>query len=176
MFTESKLNLIKKGVSINLKKIQYWVELIRKQTTNTWLHLKSYDNSLINIRHIFRKLSLRVNRIIRVSYGPFTLGSSSYPGEINRVEIPRTVGNYVYYHNKEKLSTALDKFEKTKIKKSNNNIKNTKKYMNIIDKEVNKIKNLENEAVKLQNAKIQNVNSKDSITRRKLYNYQKTSL
>ena len=100
-----------------MKRLSYHVELIRKQNTNTWIHLKSYDNSIINIRHVFRKLSLRVNRLIRTRYGPFTLGNSTEPGEINEVEIPRTIGNYLYELHKDKLNKKLEKLDSTRHRK-----------------------------------------------------------
>ena len=115
MFTEAKLNQIRQGIKIRMKTIKYWAEIIKKQNTNTWLHIKTHDNSLINIRQLFRKLSLRVNRLIRISYGPFTLNDSKNPGDIYQVEIPRTVGNYVTEFRRHKMSDAVDKLNETKI-------------------------------------------------------------
>jgi hypothetical protein len=56
---------------------------------------------------------------MRVSYGPFTLKNSNKPGYINQVEIPRTVGNYIYQHHKEKLNYKQEKINKTKLKAIN---------------------------------------------------------
>ena len=61
MFSEDKLRLIRQGVNINMKRIHLWVDLIRKQTTNTWLHVKTTNNNIHEIRNVFRKLSLRVS-------------------------------------------------------------------------------------------------------------------
>jgi len=60
MFSEEKLRKIRQGVYYNMKRIHLWVELIRKQNTNTWLHIKATNNNVQDIRNVFRKLSLRV--------------------------------------------------------------------------------------------------------------------
>lgn len=116
LFTKEKLDQIRKGMKIHMKTMKYWVDLISKQNTNTWIHLKSNDNSIINIRHVFRKLSLRVNRLIRISYGPFTLDKSRKSGSVFEVEIPRTVGNYVSEFRRYKLNEIKEKVDKTRVK------------------------------------------------------------
>lgn len=115
MFDEKKLEKIRSGATINMKKIKFWVEVIRKQSTNTWLHIKTRDNSIIDIRNLFRKYSLRVNRIIRTRYGPFTLDNCRMPNDLSEAPIPSTVNNYLYYHYKEKVKTKLRKLDDTKI-------------------------------------------------------------
>ena len=120
MFSEQKLNKIKSGITIKNKLIKYHCDIISKQTTNTWIHLKAYDNSLINIKHAFRKFSLRVCRVIRVGFGPFTLTTANLPGYINEVRIPRTVGNYLYEYKKEKMNSKLEKLDNTRIKVNHN--------------------------------------------------------
>jgi len=116
LFTKDKLDQIRTGIRIRMRLVRYWVELISKQNTNTWIHLKSNDNSIIDIRHVFRKLSLRVNRLIRISYGPFTLDKSKRSGSFNEVEIPRTVGNYVTDFRRYKLNSITEKVNKTRMK------------------------------------------------------------
>lgn len=96
--------------------IKFWAEIINKQNTNTWLHLKSYNNSIIDIRHVFRKLNLRVNRLIRTGYGPFTLGNCRSPGTFEEISVPRTLGSSMLEVNKQKLSKSVDKLTQTKLK------------------------------------------------------------
>jgi hypothetical protein len=115
MFDDSKLDKIRVGVNINMKKIRLWAEVIRKQTTNTWLHIKAYNNAIVDIRNVFRKLSLRVNRIIRIRYGPFTLGNCRNPNDLAETNIPKNVNNYLYYHLKEKIKLKLRKLDDTKL-------------------------------------------------------------
>ena len=115
MFSEFHLNKIRKGVIVKDRKVSFHCQLIRKQTTNTWLHLKSFDNSIINIRLLFQKLSLRVNRLIRVRYGSFTLGNSNEPGKLNEVEIPEDVGEFLKERLQYKLNTKQEKVDKIMI-------------------------------------------------------------
>lgn len=115
MFDEKKLDKIRNGVTINMKKIRFWAEVIRKQSTNTWLHIKATNNSIIDIRNMFRKLSLRVNRIIRIRYGPFTLENSRNPNDISETTVPKNVNNYLYYYYKDKVKEKLRKLDDTKI-------------------------------------------------------------
>jgi len=114
-FDERKLRMIREGVNINMKKVKFWAEIIRRQTTNTWLHLKAYDNSVVDIRNLMRRLSLRINRIIRVRYGPFTLENCKNPNDLGETKIPTNVNNYLYNHYKDKLKTKLRKLDDTKI-------------------------------------------------------------
>lgn len=115
MFDDKKLEKIRGGATINMKKIRFWAEVIRKQSTNTWLHIKTRDNSIIDIRNLFRKFSLRVNRIIRTRYGPFTLENSRMPNDLSEAAVPTNVNNYLYYHYKEKVKAKLRKLDDTKI-------------------------------------------------------------
>lgn len=118
MFTDSKLQQIRNGIRIKMRLIKFWAELINKQNTNTWLHLKSYDNSIIDIRHVFRKLDLRVNRLIRTGYGPFTLGNCKNPGTFEEIPVPRSLGSGINEMNKQKLNKSIEKIENTKLKLS----------------------------------------------------------
>jgi 23S rRNA pseudouridine2605 synthase len=54
--------------------------------SNTWLFITLYEGKNREIRKVMEYLGLRVNRLIRVSYGPFTLGDLE-PGQIK--EVPR---------------------------------------------------------------------------------------
>ena len=117
MFTDEKLNKIRNGVNINMKPVKLWADVISKQNTNTWLHVKSYNNSLIDIRNVFRRLSLRINRILRTNYGPFTLGVLKNPGEITETNIPKVLHKYMYYRMKEKTQNMVRKLDDTKLEK-----------------------------------------------------------
>ncbi len=117
MFTEDKLNKIRSGVKINMKPVKLWAEVIKKQTTNTWLHVKTYNNSIIDIRNVFRRLSLRINRIIRTDYGPFKLGIVKNPGDVTETIIPKVLHKYMYYRMKEKTQNMMRKLDDTKLEK-----------------------------------------------------------
>jgi hypothetical protein len=117
MFTEEKLNQIRNGVKINMKPVKLWAEVISKQNTNTWLHVKTYNNSIIDIRNVFRRLSLRINRILRTNYGPFSLGVLRNPGEVTETNIPKILHKYMYYRMKEKTQNAIRKLDDAKLEK-----------------------------------------------------------
>ena len=64
--------------------------------SNTWLFMTLYEGKNREIRKVLAHLGLRVNRLIRVSYGPFSLGELKLGQvkEISRAEVlkafPRT--------------------------------------------------------------------------------------
>lgn len=73
-FDDTKLAKIRSGTVMNGRKFgPYHVEVTNRQNTNTWLHMKLYEGKNNEIRRVMRKFSLRVNRLKRVSYGPYTL-------------------------------------------------------------------------------------------------------
>ena len=75
MFDEAKLAQLRRGVTMNGRKYgPYVIEVENRQNTNTWLHIKMWEGKNNEIRRLMRKFSLRVNRLQRVRYGPYTLG------------------------------------------------------------------------------------------------------
>ncbi|MBM3468276.1 MAG: rRNA pseudouridine synthase [Alphaproteobacteria bacterium] len=62
-----------------------------KASTNKWLFVTIYEGKNREIRKIMDHLGLKVNRLIRVAYGPFSLGDLK-PGEVREVpsrDIPK---------------------------------------------------------------------------------------
>jgi len=53
-----------------------------RQNTNTWLHMKLYEGKNNEIRRVMRKYSLRVNRLKRERYGPYTLELIPNPNDL----------------------------------------------------------------------------------------------
>ncbi len=100
---------------VNKRLIKFWVETIRHGHTNSWVHLKSYNNSISDIRNIFERLSLRVNRIIRTDYGPFRIGKLRNPGDYTETSMPSVLNSYMYFRYKEKLQKSLRKLDDTKL-------------------------------------------------------------
>lgn len=130
MFTEEKLEKIRRGMTINLKKIKLWAELIHKQNSNTWVHIKATNNSIIDIRNVFRKLSLRVNRIIRTNYGPYNTSELKNPGDITETNVHKAVSKYLYSRYKEKLQISTRKLDDTKLESIKLNLLNEQKKKN----------------------------------------------
>ena len=115
MFTQEKLERIRRGVMVNNKLVKFWAETIRQRHTNSWIHLKSSNNSISDIRNIFERLSLRINRIIRTDYGPFRLAKLKSPGDVLETNIPKILNTYLYFKYQEKMQNSLRKLDDTKL-------------------------------------------------------------
>jgi len=74
----------------------YTVEVTNRQNTNTWLHMKLYEGRNNEIRRVMRKYSLRVNRLKRVSYGPYTLQLIPNPNDLQEVRVTAEIRKLMY--------------------------------------------------------------------------------
>lgn len=86
---EKKLADLKNGIVVD--GVQYGaikVEVVTTKGTNTWLMVTLSEGKNREIRKVMKALGLEVNRLIRLSYGPFQLGGLQ-PGEAK--EIPQKV-------------------------------------------------------------------------------------
>ena len=128
-----------------MRTIKLWVELIRKQNSNTWVHIKAFNNSIIDIRNVFRKLSLRVNRIIRTNYGPYSIGGLKNPGDIIETNVHRVVNKYLYFRYREKTQILKRKLDDTKLEQIKLNLlkeqKSEKKISNRKEESINLLEN-----------------------------------
>ena len=60
---------------IKIDNIQYgsiFVEVYKKQNSNTWYRIKLYEGKNNEIRKVFAHFNLQVNRLIRTDYGNFS--------------------------------------------------------------------------------------------------------
>ncbi len=76
------LGRLSKGVKVD--GIQYapcQVEVERKQGTNTWLKMTLHEGKNREIRKLMNFFGLEVSRLIRISYGPYQLGTLK-PGAV----------------------------------------------------------------------------------------------
>jgi 23S rRNA pseudouridine2605 synthase len=79
-FTDEKLEKIRKGAVISGEQYgPFWCNVRRYQTRNTWLSISMWQGKNREIRKIMQKNSLRVNRLKRVRYGPYTLEDVDLP-------------------------------------------------------------------------------------------------
>jgi 23S rRNA pseudouridine2605 synthase len=69
------------GVRYNVES----VDIISQTNSNTWLEITIKEGKNREIRNILSYFDIRINRLIRKSYGPFQLGNI-HKGEI--IEIP----------------------------------------------------------------------------------------
>lgn len=58
----------------------------REQGSNTWLKMTLHEGKNREIRRVLEYLGLDVNRLIRISYGPFQLGSLE-EGEVEEISV-----------------------------------------------------------------------------------------
>jgi 23S rRNA pseudouridine2605 synthase len=59
-------------------------EVVSAPRTNTWVFMTLYEGKNREIRKVMEHLGLRVNRLIRVSYGAFSLGDLK-PGQLKEI-------------------------------------------------------------------------------------------
>jgi len=84
--TQEALDRLAKGITVD--GIEYGpikAVLDRAQGANSWLTMSLREGKNREIRNVLRALGLAVNRLIRVSYGPFHLGELK-PGGVEEVK------------------------------------------------------------------------------------------
>ena len=73
---EASLDLLRSGIVIEKEFFRPMkVSLDRQQGANAWLTIELKEGKNREIRRAMGELSLLVNRLIRIEYGPFKLGS-----------------------------------------------------------------------------------------------------
>jgi 23S rRNA pseudouridine2605 synthase len=81
------LGQLRRGVTldgINYRPVQITVD--RLQGDNTWLRMRLNEGKNREIKRLLESIGLRVNRLIRVSYGPFLLGKLE-PNGVDEVPV-----------------------------------------------------------------------------------------
>ena len=86
---DKKLNSLQNGIEVDgVKYGSIKVEVETVKGTNAWLLVTLSEGKNREIRRVMKAIGLEVNRLIRLSYGPFQLGSLR-KGEVR--EIPQKV-------------------------------------------------------------------------------------
>ncbi|MCU0829201.1 MAG: rRNA pseudouridine synthase [Tabrizicola sp.] len=84
--TDPDLEPLRKGVTVDGEKFQPMdVKLDRHQGANAWLTVGLREGKNREIRRAMTHIGLTVNRLIRISYGPFRLNELQ-PGEVEEVK------------------------------------------------------------------------------------------
>ncbi|NHB78163.1 pseudouridine synthase [Rhodobacter calidifons] len=84
--TDPDLEPLRKGVTVEGERFQPMeVRLDRHQGANAWLTVGLREGKNREIRRAMSHIGLTVNRLIRISYGPFRLGELQ-PGEVEEVK------------------------------------------------------------------------------------------
>ena len=75
---ENRLKNLINGITIDNIKYKFSeVKIEKSQSTNSWLILSLKEGKNREIRKVMEFLGLKVNRLVRISYGPFNLGNLS---------------------------------------------------------------------------------------------------
>jgi 23S rRNA pseudouridine2605 synthase len=83
--TDAILEPLRKGLTIDGERFQGMVvTLDRQQGANAWLTIGLREGRNREIRRAMEAVGLVVNRLIRISYGPFQLGNLK-PGEVEEI-------------------------------------------------------------------------------------------
>jgi len=91
---EAKLAPLMRGLSIDGERFQpMTVTVDRQQGANAWLTVGLREGRNREIRRALEAVGLTVNRLIRISYGPFQLGELK-PGEVEEIR-PKIVADQV---------------------------------------------------------------------------------
>ncbi len=91
---EKKITPLKKGIMIN--DVNYRaldVRIIRNQKTNTWLEISIREGKNREIRKVMKFIGYPVNRLIRMSYGPYRLNGMK-PSELIEVDLRKININF----------------------------------------------------------------------------------
>ena len=95
LVTDSILKKSRKGIYIENKLYSVIrMTVIKKTKTYSWVLVKLDEGKNQHIRKIFRKLGFSVNKLIRIQYGPYKIGSLK-TGEIKFLNINKLKFNYL---------------------------------------------------------------------------------
>jgi 23S rRNA pseudouridine2605 synthase len=84
--TDPELAPLRQGITVDGEKFQPMIVVLdRIQGANAWLTVGLREGKNREIRRAMSAINLTVNRLIRVSYGPFRLGDLT-PGEVTEVK------------------------------------------------------------------------------------------
>jgi len=85
--TQGQLDDLEKGVTIDgVKYAGIEAKLEKQQGDNAWMSIALKEGKNREIRRVCEYLDLRVNRLIRLSYGPFQLGNLKQ-GEVEEIKL-----------------------------------------------------------------------------------------
>ncbi len=83
--SEATFDPLRKGITVEGEKFQPMIiSLDRQQGANAWITVALREGKNREVRRAMEAVGLTVNRLIRVSYGPFQLGQLK-PGEVQEV-------------------------------------------------------------------------------------------
>ncbi|SFE92706.1 23S rRNA pseudouridine2605 synthase [Sulfitobacter brevis] len=106
--SEDALEPLRKGITVDGENFQpMTVTLDRQQGANAWLTIGLREGKNREIRRAMEAVNLSVNRLIRISYGPFQLGELK-PGEVEEIR-RKTVREQLGIELEDPTGTAVKK-------------------------------------------------------------------
>ena len=86
--TQDKLDTLKGGITVDGDTFGPIIATLERQTgANSWLNVSLKEGKKREVRRALESLEMKVNRLIRISYGPFELGKLT-PGSVSEVPTP----------------------------------------------------------------------------------------
>lgn len=84
---ENKLSRLRQGITVDgIRYRPMELNIIKQNTSNVWLSVRLTEGKNREIRLSFQAIGLQVNKLIRTSFGPITLGKLD-KGQIEEVEL-----------------------------------------------------------------------------------------
>ena len=84
---ENKLSRLRQGIIVDgIRYRPMELNIIKQNTSNVWLSVRLMEGKNREIRLSFQAIGLQVNKLIRTSFGPITLGKLD-KGQIEEVEL-----------------------------------------------------------------------------------------
>ena len=65
-----------------------------------------YEGKNNEIRRVMRKFSLRVNRLIRVKYGPYSLGTVPEPNDFQEVPVVASIQRILFQYYRDRMQRS----------------------------------------------------------------------
>lgn len=91
--------------------------------------MKLYEGRNNEIRRVMRKLSLRVNRLIRIKYGPYSLGMVPQPNDLVEVSITEDIRQILYRYYKQRAQEGHQRLQDAQNQSTIENVNNEKEKL-----------------------------------------------
>ena len=95
LITDATLKKVSKGININNKFYSIIkMQIVKKTKSYSWLLVNLDEGKNQHIRKVFKRLGFSVNKLIRIQYGPYKIGTLK-TGELKFLNINKLKLNYI---------------------------------------------------------------------------------